>query len=665
MSIAAELEKKAINTIRTLSIDAIQKANSGHPGAPMGLAPVAFTLWESEMQMNPANPHWPNRDRFVLSAGHASMLLYSLLHLFGYDLGLEDIKNFRQLHSICAGHPEFGLAPGVETTTGPLGQGAATSVGMAMAAGWKADRYNKPEFTLFDYSVYAIAGDGCMMEGVSAEAASLAGHLGLNNLVWIYDSNRITIEGSTGLAFTEDTAKRFESYGWNVKHVEDANDTNAVAAALKEAKADKSGPVLIIVNSHIGYGSPKKQDTASAHGEPLGDDEIRATKHNYGWDENASFYVPAELQDFRKQQLEKGQENEAKWNELFSAYKSKFPELAAELEMMAEGNLPDDWENALPEFEADAKGLASRGANGKILNAIGAKIPWLMGGSADLAPSTKTWFSGENEFSKGQTGKNIHFGVREHAMGAIVNGLTLSGLRAFGATFLVFLDYMKPAVRLAALMKIPSLFIYTHDSIGLGEDGPTHQPIEHFDALRSTPNLELIRPADANELSQLWKHILKVTDHPIALALTRQNIPTLDRSNLAAASDALHGGYILSEAAGDLQAIIIATGSEVSLAIEAQRKLENENIHTRVVSMPSMWLFEQQDKAYREKVLPPNIRARVAIEAGTENAWHKYTGLDGVVIGMQTFGESAPYQQLLTEFGFSADNICEKVKSIL
>jgi transketolase len=654
-----------INTIRTLSIDAVQKANSGHPGAPMGLAPLAYTLWDKIINYNPADPHWVNRDRFVLSVGHASMLLYSILHLSGYDLPLDDLKNFRQLNSKCAGHPEYGLAPGVETTTGPLGQGAANSVGMALAGKWLAKRFNRPEFELFNYNVFATLGDGCMMEGITSEAASLAGHLQLNNLIWIYDSNQITIEGGTELAFTEDVAARFEAYSWNIETVSDVNDIEVLETALAEARKSNK-PTLVIVSSHIAYGAPNKQDTASAHGAPLGVDEVRKAKEFFGFDPEQHFFIPDDVESFRKAQLKKGKENQSKWQKLFDAYCEKYPNETAELNLILSRKLPEKWDAGVPGFDADSKGVATRTANGQILNAVASKIPWIVGGSADLGPSNQTVLKDAGSVKAGSfAGRNVHFGVREHAMGAIANGMALSGLRSYCATFLIFSDYMRTSVRLASLMKQPVLFIFTHDSIGVGEDGPTHQPIEQLVSLRAMPGIDLIRPADANELAELWKLFLPQTDHPVALALTRQNVPVLDRSELAPASDACKGGYVLSDSTGTPDIILIGTGSEVSLCLDAKVALEKDNLAVRVVSLPCWEMFERQDENYQESVLPPSVKARVSIEAGSTLGWAKYVGDAGVAIGLDHFGESAPAEKLFDQFGLSAAAVVKAAKAAL
>ncbi|MFB3082231.1 MAG: transketolase, partial [Gammaproteobacteria bacterium] len=639
------IDQLCINTIRTLSMDAVQKANSGHPGTPMALAPVAYVLWDRFIRHNPQNPDWPNRDRFVLSVGHASMLLYSSLHILGYDISLEDIKNFRQLGSKCAGHPEFGLTPGVETTTGPLGQGVATSVGMAIAERWLASYFNRAGHEIINYNIFAIAGDGCMMEGISGEAASLAGHLGLSNLIWVYDNNRITIEGNTALAFSEDVAVRFMAYNWNVERVGDANDLEMLERALQVAVDETERPSLVIVDSHIAYGSPNKQDTSGAHGAPLGEDEIRATKKNYAWDPDKVFYVPDRVHGYRKQTVAKGKELEDEWNQKFSAYEKAHSELADQFKLIQNREMPEGWDCCLPRFPADAKGIAGREASNQIQNAIAANIPWLIGGSADLAPSTKTYIKEAGSFEKeNHQGRNLHFGIREHAMGAVINGMALSKIRPYGATFLVFSDYHRPTLRLSALMEQPVIYIYTHDSIGVGEDGPTHQPVEHLASMRAIPNLDVIRPADANELAFMWKYIMELKDRPTALVLSRQALPTIDRTRYAPAEGALKGAYILGDCEGTPEVIIIGTGSEVQLCLGAYEQLKRDGIKARVVSMPCWSLYECQNSAYWEEVLPSSVRARVAVEAGSTFGWRRYTGRhdEGSIIGLRDFGASAP-----------------------
>jgi len=671
----------AINTIRTLSMDGIQAAGSGHPGAPMALAPVACQLWANVLRFDPRAPLWPNRDRYVLSSGHASMLLYSLLHLAGVrkldadgkatselSVSLDDLKNFRQAGSSTPGHPEHGKTAGVETTTGPLGQGCGNSVGMAIAGKWLAARYNRPGYELFDYNIYVQCGDGDMMEGLTCEAASLAGHLKLDNICWIYDDNRITIEGSTELAFSEDVAARFRSLGWHVVEVDDANDLGALAAAQKAFLACDDRPTLLKVRSVIGFGSPHKAGKASAHGEPIGEEEIALTKEAYGWPKDAKFLVPEEVMAYFESTLGKrgGSAREA-WESMFERYQAEYPELASELELMRQRELPAGWDSELPRFEADAKGMATRVSGGKVLNALGKNIPWLVGGSADLAPSTKTLltFDSAGEFSAAdRAGRNFHFGIREHAMMAALNGMALCGVRPYGATFFVFSDYLRPALRLSALMRLPAILVFTHDSIGVGEDGPTHQPVEQLAAARTIPGLILLRPADANETAQAWHVALRQTDRPVALALTRQNLPTLDRSRYASAEGVQHGAYVLADTAGgEPDLLLLATGSEVALAVEAQRRLEAEGIGTRVVSMPSFELFEEQPVAYRDKVLPPSVTARVAIEAGIRQGWDRYLGLTGDFVGMGGFGTSAPFQEVYQEMGITVEQVVAKAKN--
>ncbi len=661
------LEQLVINTIRTLSMDAVQQANSGHPGTPMALAPVTFTIYNNFMKFNPHNPGWINRDKFILSAGHASMLLYSTLHITGYDVTLDDIKTFRQLGSKCAGHPEYGHTPGVETTTGPLGQGVATSVGFAIAQKWLASYFNKPNYNLIDYKIFALAGDGCMMEGISGEAASLAGHLGLDNLIWIYDNNHITIEGNTDLAFSEDVAARFISYGWNVQRVGDANDKKMLARAIQIAGKEKQRPSLIIVDSHIAYGAPTKQDTHGAHGSPLGEDEIKATKEFYGWDPEKKFFVPGEVKEFTNQIIERGKKQNDDWNKLFSEYEKEYPELAIQLKLIKNREMPEDWDCCIPNFEA-GKDISGRQASRKVLNAIADKIPFMIGGSADLSPSTLTAISNAESFSKGNhNGRNIHYGIREHAMGAIANGISLSGLKTFASTFLVFSDYARSSIRLSALMNLPVTFIFTHDSIGVGEDGPTHQPIEHIASLRAIPNLEVIRPADANEVAVMWKYIMESKNTPFALILSRQNLPVIDRTNYASEQGALKGGYVLADSDGIPDVILLATGSEVHIALEAYEKLKNEHIKARVVSLPNWNLYERQTPEYWESVLPSNVKARIAIEAGSTFGWRRFVGLhgDGEVLGMRTFGASGKLNNLLEEFGLTSEEVVKTAKRIL
>ncbi len=673
----------AINTIRTLSIDAVQQAKSGHPGTPMALAPLIYTIWNRVLQYDPEDPIWPNRDRFVLSNGHASMLLWSILHLTGvhevdadYErLGqpavtLEDIRRFRQLGSKAPGHPEYRWVSGVETTTGPLGQGVATAVGMAIAQKWLANRYNRTGFELFNYNVYAVCGDGCMMEGISSEAASLAGHLGLDNLCWVFDNNHITIEGNTSIAFTEDVAARFLAYDWNVLRVGDANDVDRIERALQIFRQTKGRPMFIVLDSHIGYGAPHKQDTPEAHGEPLGEEEVRLTKRSYGWPEDAKFLVPDGVHaHFAEGIGARGNAARREWLALFSDYRIKFPELAAEIELMQRRELPQGWDRNLPVFPADPKGLAGREASGKVLNILAQNIPWLIGGSADLGPSNKTTltFEGAGHFQASNPGgRNMHFGIREHAMGAIVNGLSLSKLRGFGASFFVFIDYARPAVRLSALMEIPTLFIFSHDAMGDGEDGPTHQPVEHLASLRAIPGLVTLRPGDANEVVEAYRYIMKLRHKPTVLALSRQPLPTLDRSKYAPASGVAQGAYVLADAPdGKPEVILIASGSELILAVQAHEKLLTEGIRSRVVSMPSWEIFEHQSRDYQNSVLPPEVEARVAVEQASTFGWERYVGVKGRVIGMHTFGASAPLKELQKKFGFEPDQIVAVAKEVL
>lgn len=662
-----ELEQLCINTIRTLSMDAVQKANSGHPGMPMGTAPIAHVLWSKIMRYNPANPDWANRDRFVLSAGHGSMLLYSILHLTGYKISIEDIEKFRQLGSITAGHPEYGLTPGVETTTGPLGQGFANGVGMAVAQNILAARYNKPGFPIFDYNIYGICSDGDLMEGISAESASFAGHLKLGNLIYLYDDNHISIEGKTEITFTDDTQKKFEAYGWHVQKIEDGNDIDALNEAILNAKAVTDKPSLIQVRTHIAYGSPNKHDSASAHGSPLGEDEVRLTKEFYGWDPNKHFYVPDEVNIYYQRAQGKGAEAEKFWDELYSKYKVAFPELANEYESAVKGEINIDWEKTLPLFTSIDKAVETRKASSKVINAIAPFMPTFIGGSADLSPSNDTTINDGGDFSaENYAGRVFHFGVREHSMGAELNGMNLTkGITAFGATFLIFSDYMKPAIRLAAIMKIRPIYVFTHDSIGLGEDGTTHQPIEQLLALRVIPNMTVIRPADANETSYAWKAALEHKDGPVALVLTRQKVPVLDQTKYASASNLQKGAYVLSDSKGTPDVIIIATGSEVQLALGAQEKLLAENIKARVVSMPSWELFEKQSKEYKESVLPSSIKKRLVVEAASPVGWIKYAGEHGDILGINRFGESAPGDEIMKEFGFTIDNVVSRVKKLL
>lgn len=662
-----DIEQLGINTVRVLSADAVQKANSGHPGTPMGIAPIGHVLWAHTMNYNPHNPEWPNRDRFILSAGHACMLQYSFLYLTGYDLSLDDIKNFRQLHSKAAGHPEFGLINGVDVTTGPLGQGFANGVGFAIAQKHLAARFNKPGFDLFDYKIYAICSDGDIMEGVTAEAASLAGHLKLGNMIYFYDDNHISIEGDTSLAFNEDVAKRFEAYGWHVQEVADGNDVKALTEAVKNAQQETERPSLIKVRTHIGFGSPNKVDKASAHGSPLGEDEVKLVKKNFGFDPDEYFEVPDEVLKYYRAKGDEGIEIEQKWNELYGSYKEEYPELAAQYDQERRTKLPQGWKDKLPVFSpADGK-VATRKASGKVLNAIAASLPSLVGGSADLAPSTDTNLDKYSSFSaEDRNGRNFHFGIREHAMGSALNGLALTkGIIPYGATFLVFSEYMRPPIRLAAIMKIRPIFIYTHDSIGLGEDGTTHQPVEQLISLRSIPNLVVIRPGDANETAQAWRVAIEHSGGPVALVLTRQNIPVLDQQKYTSAAELDKGAYILSDSEKEPDIILIATGSEVTLVMQAQEKLKEEAISARVISMPSWELFEKQDKDYKEKVFPKAIRKRLAVEAGSPLGWHKYVTDEGDIIGMTTFGESAPAEDLYKEFGFTVDNVVSRAKALL
>ena len=671
MSEFSQTDVTCINTIRTLAMDAVQKANSGHPGAPMGLAPVAYTLWNRVLRYDPADPLWPNRDRFVLSNGHASMLLYALIHLAGVrnvdasgkvlgepSLPMEQLKLFRQLGSKTPGHPEYELTAGVETTTGPLGQGVGNAVGMAVAQKWVASWYSRPGFeSLFDHRVYAICGDGCMMEGVASEAASLAGHLKLGNLTLIYDDNSITIDGHTSLAFSEDVAGRFTAYGWNVERVADGNDLEWIARAIDAARKVTDRPTLICLKTHIGYGSPHKQDTHSAHGEPLGADEIKLTKKAYGWPEDAQFLVPDGVYEhFRDGIGKRGGEARAAWQKLFDEYRAKFPELAAELETMEKRDLPAGWEKSVPTFPADAKGLATRESSGQVLNALAKVVPWVVGGAADLNPSTKTFLKGEATFTPEAAGRNIHFGVREHGMGAVLNGMALAKLRSYGSGFLIFSDYGRPSIRLGAVMHIPVLYVFTHDSIGVGEDGPTHQPIEQLMSLRAIPGAIVIRPCDANEVAEAYKISLTEKHAPVIMAMTRQAVPTLDRTKFAPALNVAKGGYALNDVAKP-DVILIGTGSEVSLCVEAAEKLAAEGVKARVVSLPSWELFEKQPKDYRDAVLPPAVTARVCVEAGAAFGWERYAGTTGAIIGMRSFGASAPVKDVLKHFGFTTDNV--------
>jgi transketolase len=674
-------DQLSINTIRTLSIDAVQQANSGHPGAPMGLAPVVYQLWQKYLKYDPANPIWPNRDRFVLSAGHASMLLYSTLHLAGVRavnekgevldslaVPMEEIKRFRQLDSKTAGHPESHLTTGVETTTGPLGQGAGNSVGMAIAGKWLAANFNKPNFELFNFKVYALCGDGDMMEGVASEAASLAGHLRLDNLCWIYDNNHVTLDGPANWSFSEDVMTRFVGYGWNVTRVADANDLMMLGRGYETFLKTSGKPTLVVVDSHIGYGSPHKQDTYEAHGEPLGEAEVKLVKRNYEWPEDSKFLVPDGVYDNFKNGIGKrGAEAHAQWVKLWGDYAKQYPEQAKQLELMQKRALPDGWDKSLPTFAADGKGMASRESSGKTVNALAKNIPWLVGGSADLAKSNKTNLDGAGEYLPGEyAGRNAHYGVREHAMGAAMSGMAECRLRPFGGTFFNFCDYMKPAVRLAALMELPVIYVFTHDSIGLGEDGPTHQPIEQLASLRAMPNILVLRPGDANEVVEAWKLAVQQSHRPTALVLSRQAMPTFDRTKFAPASGVAKGAYVLSDAPGGKpDVILIGTGSEVGLCVATQEKLAAEGIKARVVSIPSWELFEEQDAAYKESVLPAAVTARVSVEMASTFGWERYTGPKGKMVGMRTFGASAPLKDLLKKFGFTVENVVAVAKQSL
>ena len=678
-----QLDTLCINTIRTLAIDAVQQANSGHPGAPMGLAPVTYCLWQEFLRYDPEDPTWLNRDRFVLSNGHASMLLYAMLHLTGVRevdehnhvlkelaVPMEEIKRFRQLGSRTPGHPESHITSGIETTTGPLGQGVGNSVGMAIASRWLAANFNRPDYEIFNFNVYAMCGDGDLMEGISSEAASLAGHLKLSNLCWIYDHNHVTLDGPASWSFSEDVATRFIGYEWNVTRVTDANDLEMLARAYEIFENTHDRPTLIIVDSHIGYGSPHKQDTNAAHGEPLGEEEVRLVKKFYGWPEDAKFLVPDGVYDHFKDGIGKrGKNLRAQWSKLFAAYSEKYPDLADHLHRMQRRDLPPGWDKNLPTFPADPKGIATRESSGKVLNAVAESIPWLIGGSADLATSNKTnlKFKDAGDFSATDyAGRNLHFGVREHAMAAAVNGMIVSGIRAFGATFFNFSDYMRASIRLAALMQQPSIFIFTHDSIGVGEDGPTHQPIEQLASLRAMPNLVVLRPGDANEVTEAWKVIAQLKQQPVALVLTRQNLPTFDRTKFGAASGTAKGAYVLADAPGGKpDVILIGTGSEVSLCVEAYEKLKTEGVNARVVSMPSWDLFERQDDSYKDSVLPPSVTARVSVEMASVFGWERYVGMKGKKIGMHRFGASAPLKDLLKYFGFTAEKVVEEARKAI
>lgn len=661
------LDELCINTIRFLAVDAVQKANSGHPGLPMGAAPMAYVLWTRFLRHNPRQPRWPNRDRFVLSAGHGSMLLYSLLHLTGYDMPMEQLKQFRQWGSKTPGHPENYLAEGIETTTGPLGQGFGNGVGMAIAEKYLAAHFNRPGHEIVNYRIYAIVSDGDLMEGVASEAASLAGHLGLNNLIYLYDDNLISLEGPTEWSFTEDRAKRFEAYGWFVQKVADGNDLEAIERAIHAAQAEQDRPSIIMIRTHIGYGSPHKQDTAEAHGSPLGEEEVRLTKQNLGWPVEPPFCVPeAALAHFREA-VEMGEKAVADWQARLAAYRKAFPDLAAEWDRYVKGELPPGWKNHLPRFSPADKPMATRQASSKVLNAISPALPTLLGGSADLAPSTNTLIQGEGDFKKGNYGaRNFHFGVREHAMGAAINGMALSGLIPYGATFFVFSDYLRPSLRLAALMEVHSIFVFTHDSIFLGEDGPTHQPVEHLPALRAIPNLCLIRPADANETAVAWRVAIEHKGGPVALVLTRQALPVIDRTKYSAAENLERGAYILADTKAKApEIILIASGSEVTPALEAYETLTSDGISARLVSMPSWDLFEKQPREYRDEVLPPSVSARLAIEAAVPFGWERHVGPKGATLGINRFGASAPYKVLAERFGFTPANIVKRARELL
>jgi transketolase len=678
-----QLDTLCINTIRTLAIDAVQQANSGHPGAPMGLAPVAYSLWQEFLRYDPEDPIWPNRDRFVLSAGHASMLLYATLYLTGVryvnpegeitkelSVSLDQIKRFRQLDSRTPGHPESFITTGVETTTGPLGQGAGNSVGMAIAERWLAATYNRPGFEVFNYNVYAICGDGDMMEGVASEAGSLAGHLKLSNLCWIYDNNRVTLDGPASWSFSEDVMTRFVGYGWNVTRVSDANDLDMLARAYQIFLNTKDRPTLIVVDSHIGYGSPHKQDSSEAHGEPLGEEEVRLAKKSYGWPEDAKFLVPeGVLEHFREGIGKRGRESRAQWDKLFSQYTEKFPELADQIDRMQRRELPEGWDKNLPTFPPDPKGIATRESGGKVLNVLAQNIPWLIGGSADLGNSNKTTlkFESAGNFSAASYGgRNLHFGVREHAMGAALNGMSVSKLRPFGGTFFNFSDYLRPTIRLAALMETPVIHVFTHDSIGLGEDGPTHQPIEQLASLRAVPNTIVLRPGDANEVVEAWKIAMQASHGPVLLVLSRQAIPTLDRTKYASAVGVAKGAYVLADAPGGTpDVILMASGTEVYLCVDAYEKLRAEGIKVRVVSMPSWEVFEKQDAAYKETVLPSNVTARLSVELGTTLGWERYVGPKGQMMGMHRFGASAPWKDLQKKFGFTPDAVLAAARKLI
>jgi transketolase len=679
---ASKLDELSINTIRFLAVDMVQKANSGHPGLPLDAAPMAYAVWDRFLRFNPHNPNWFNRDRFVLSAGHGSALLYALLYLTGYDLPLEQLKQFRQWGSMTPGHPEAHLAPGVETTTGPLGQGFGNGVGMAIAEAHLAARYNRPEFEIIDHYTYALVSDGDLMEGVASEAASLAGHLRLGKLIYLYDDNHVSLAAGTDITFTEDRAARFEAYGWHTQKIPDGNDLEAISQALDAARAERDRPSLILVRTHIGYGSPHKQDSYEAHGSPLGEEEVKLTKENLGWPTDPPFYVPDQVLDHMREAVERGQKAETAWQERFADYARSYPELAAELQRMIDGKLPEGWDADLPTFEPDAKGMRTRRASSRVINALAPRVPSLVGGAADLAPSTYTLMEGLGDFESpdltgdeqgsagggwSYAGRNLHFGVREHGMGAILNGMAVhGGLLPYGATFLIFSDYMKPTIRLAALMKLHVIYVFTHDSIGLGEDGPTHQPVEQLAGLRAIPRLLVIRPADANETVVAWRVAVETSDGPVALILTRQDIPILDRSQVAAAEGLRQGAYVLADAPeGKPDLILMASGSEVSLILEARKALQAEGIQARVVSMPSWKLFNGQPQAYRDSVLPPSVRARLAVEAGAPLGWRRYAGDCGDVLGVETFGASAPGDLVMQQYGFNVENVVERAQALV
>ncbi len=648
-------------------MDAVQKANSGHPGTPMGFAPAAFVLWDRFLRHNPRHPKWPGRDRFILSNGHACMLLYAMLHLTGYDMSIDDLKQFRQFESKTPGHPEYHHVPGLEVTTGPLGQGVSNSVGMAIAQRWLAAKFNQGDYKPFDYRIYAFCGDGDLEEGVSNEAASIAGHLGLSNLIWFYDSNHITIEGSTSLAFTDDVATRFNGWHWNVLHLSDVNDLDMLDVAIRAAQREPARPTIVIINSHIGWGSPHRQDTKEAHGEALGEDEVRLTKMAYGWPPDAHFLVPDEVREHMTNgAVERGAKWEQEWDANLKKWGDANPDLAKTWQLMSNHELPDGWDKDIPSFPADAKGIATRDSSAKVQNAIAAKVPWLLGGSADLYPSTKTLIKDGGDFEKGNYGgRNFHFGIREHAMGSIISGMALSDLRPYGATFFIFSDYMRPTIRLAAMMQLPVIYIYTHDSIGLGEDGPTHQSIEQLASFRAIPHMMTIRPADANEVAEAWRVLMQMKNQPVALVLTRQTVPTFDRSKYAPAKGLAQGAYVLADSGGTPDVILIGTGSEVQLCVGAYEQLTGEGVKARVVSMPSWELFARQSDDYKAKVFPREVRARVAVEAASSFGWSKYIGPDGDTVTRDDFGASAPYKDILKHYGFTVDNVVAKARAVI